>query len=59
MKLDELINKYYKYLNKNDLYIWNYISKNQKECEGITIDQLAYKCDVLEQLFLDLLKNYL
>ncbi|MDR3593892.1 MurR/RpiR family transcriptional regulator [Clostridium sp.] len=46
MKLDELINKYYKYLNENDLYIWNYISKNRKECEGLTIDQLAYKCNV-------------
>ena len=46
MKLDELINKYYKYLNENDLYIWNYISKNRKECEGLTIHQLAYKCNV-------------
>lgn len=46
MKLDELVNKYYKNLNENDLYIWNYISKNRKECEKLTIDQLAYKCNV-------------
>jgi RpiR family glv operon transcriptional regulator len=46
MKLDELINKYHKQLNENDLYIWNYISKHRKECETLTIDQLAYKCNV-------------
>lgn len=46
MNLDELINKYNKQLNENDLYIWNYISKNRKECEKLTIDQLAYKCNV-------------
>lgn len=46
MKLDELINKYHKHLNENDLYIWNYISKHRKECETLTIDQLAHKCNV-------------
>ncbi|MCQ2968737.1 MAG: MurR/RpiR family transcriptional regulator [Clostridium sp.] len=46
MKLDMLINKYYSQLNDNDLYIWNYISKNRIECERMTIDQLAYKCNV-------------
>lgn len=46
MKLDELVNKHYKCLNENDLYIWNYISKNRKECEKLVIDQLAYKCNV-------------
>ncbi len=46
MKLDELVNKYYKNLNENDLYIWSYISKNRKECERLTIDQLAHKCNV-------------
>ncbi len=46
MKLDELINKYYKNLNESDLYIWDYISKHKKECEKLTIDQLAYNCNV-------------
>lgn len=46
MKLDELVNKYYKQLNENDLYIWNYISKHRKECETLTIDKLAHKCNV-------------
>lgn len=46
MRLDELINKYYKHLNENDLYIWDYISKHRKECEKLAIDQLAYKCNV-------------
>lgn len=46
MKLDELVNKYYKCLNDNDLYIWNYISNHRKECENLAIDQLAYKCSV-------------
>lgn len=46
MKLDELINKYHKQLNENDLYIWNYISKHRKECETLAIDQLAHKCNV-------------
>ena len=46
MKLDMLVNKYYGQLNDNDLFIWNYISKNRVECERMTIDQLAYKCSV-------------
>lgn len=46
MRLEELVNKYYKNLNENDLYIWKYISKNRKECEKLVIDQLAYKCNV-------------
>ncbi len=46
MKLEELINRYYYQLNENDFHIWNYISKNKKECERLSIDQLAYKCSV-------------
>lgn len=46
MKLDELVNKYYKQLNENDLYIWNYISKHRKECETLAIEQLACKCNI-------------
>ena len=46
MKLQELINKHYNTLNENDIYIWNYISNNKKECQNLAIDQLAYKCNV-------------
>ncbi len=46
MKLEQLVNKYYRYLNENDLYIWDYISNHRKECEKLAIDQLAYKCSV-------------
>lgn len=46
MNLDEMINKYHKKLNENDLYIWDYISKHRKECESLSIDQLAHKCSV-------------
>ena len=46
MKLDELVNKHYGQLNENDLYIWNYIFSHRKECEKLTIDQLAFKCSV-------------
>lgn len=46
MKLDELVNKYYGKLNENDIYIWNYIVKNKKECMFLTIDQIAAKCNV-------------
>lgn len=46
MQLDGLVNKYYRYLNENDLYIWDYISSHREECEKLSIDQLAYKCHV-------------
>lgn len=46
MKLDTLVNKYYGQLNDNDLHIWKYISSHKRECERMTIDQLAYKCSV-------------
>ena len=42
----ELINKHYNILNENDIYIWNYISNNKKECESLSIDNLAHKCNV-------------
>ena len=46
MKLQELINKYYYKLNETDFCIWEYISNNKKECKDLTINQLAYKCNV-------------
>ena len=46
MKLEELINKNYRQLNENDLYIWNYINHHKKECEHLSIDELALRCNV-------------
>lgn len=46
MRLEELVNKNYQSLNENDLYIWNYIIRHRKECERLSIDDLASKCNV-------------
>lgn len=46
MRLEELINKNYNHLNDNDLYIWQYISAHRKECEKLSIDDLASRCHV-------------
>lgn len=46
MRLEELINKNYNHLNENDLYIWQYIRTHRKECEKLSIDDLANRCHV-------------
>ncbi len=46
MRLEELINKNYQNLNDNDHYIWDYISSHRKECENLSIDELAQRCHV-------------
>lgn len=46
MRLEDLINKNYNHLNENDLYIWQYISTHRKECEKLSIDELAKRCHV-------------
>lgn len=46
MRLEELVNRNYDQLNENDLYIWNYIATHRKECEMLSIDDLASKCHV-------------
>lgn len=46
MTFTELINKYYDNLNKNDLYICQYITTHKKECSKLTIDELAARCNV-------------
>ena len=45
-KLSELINKYYDNLNKNDLYLCQYISTHKKECSKLTIDELSARCNI-------------
>ena len=46
VRLEELISKNYNQLNENDLYIWQYISAHRKECEKLSIDELASRCHV-------------
>lgn len=46
MILSELINKYYDNLNKTDMLIYQYINTHKKECCKLTIDELAYRCNV-------------
>ncbi|MDD3027536.1 MAG: MurR/RpiR family transcriptional regulator [Erysipelotrichaceae bacterium] len=46
MYLDELMNKNSNYLNDNDYHIWDYVGKHKKECETISINDLALKCNV-------------
>ncbi|WP_250278400.1 MurR/RpiR family transcriptional regulator [[Clostridium] colinum] len=46
MSFDELVNKHYNCLNQNDLFILEYIKNNKKECENLSIDELALKCNV-------------
>lgn len=44
--LEDLVNKNYKQLNENDKYIWAYVSKHKRECESLSIDELASRCNV-------------
>ena len=46
MKLQELVNSHYDSLNENDIHIWEYILAHNKECENLTIDELASRCYV-------------
>lgn len=46
MHLDELMNKNRNYLNENDYHIWDYVTRHKKECETISINELAKRCNV-------------
>lgn len=46
MRLEMLINDNYDKLNENDLYIWNYILSHKKECQNLSIQELAAKCNI-------------
>lgn len=46
MKLESLIEENYEKLNENDLYIWNYILHHKKECQTMSIQELAAKCNI-------------
>lgn len=46
MKVNELVKRNFEKLNQNDLHIWNYICQNKRECQQISIYELAKKCNV-------------
>lgn len=46
MRLETLIDENYEKLNENDFYIWNYILHHKKECQTMSIQELASNCNV-------------
>lgn len=46
MTLEELIDAHYDILNENDLYIWQYIYHHKRECQKMSIQELAHTCNV-------------
>ena len=46
MRLETLIEENYDKLNENDLSIWNFILRNKKECQTMSIQELAKQCHV-------------
>lgn len=46
MTLEELVDENYEKLNENDLYIWQYIYHHKRECQKMSIQELAHTCNV-------------
>ena len=46
MRIEELVNTHYDKLTENDIHIWQYIATHRKECEDLSIDELASRCYV-------------
>ncbi len=46
MHLEELVSKNYVNLKENDHYVWSYIMEHKKECEHLSIEELAKRCHV-------------
>lgn len=46
MLLDKLVEDHYHELNENDLYIWQYILHHKRECQKMSIQELAHSCNV-------------
>ena len=46
MTLDKLVEENYHQLNENDLYIWQYILHHKRECQKMSIQELAHSCNV-------------
>lgn len=46
MTLEEIVDNHYDVLNENDLYIWQYIFHHKRECQKMSIQELARTCNV-------------
>lgn len=46
MTLDRIVEDNYHHLNENDLYIWQYIVHHKRECQKMSIKDLAHNCNV-------------
>lgn len=46
MTLEEMVDVKYDELNENDLYIWQYICHHKRECQKMSIQNLADTCNV-------------
>lgn len=46
MTLEEMVDFKYDELNENDLYIWQYICHHKRECQKMSIQELAHTCNV-------------
>lgn len=46
LNLEELVESHYDALNENDLYIWQYIYHHKRECQKMSIQELAQSCNV-------------
>lgn len=46
MTLDKIVEENYHQLNENDLYIWQYIMHHKRECQKMSIKDLAHNCNV-------------
>lgn len=46
MTLEQLVEEHYDQLNENDLYIWQYIYHHKRQCQKMSIQELARACNV-------------
>lgn len=51
------MNEHYDSLNENEIHILNYIMNNKKECSGLSINELAIKCNVSKSSMLRFTKK--
>ncbi len=46
MTLENIVEEHYNELNETDLYIWQYITHHKRECQKMSIQELARVCNV-------------
>jgi RpiR family glv operon transcriptional regulator len=46
MRLEELFSAHYESLNASDKHIWNYVGNNKALCSGLSIEEVAERCNV-------------